>query len=366
MGSEKRIKAEHGIICAYGNDTLFGYFGWPSVCRVGKHELLAAASGFRTGHIDPFGKSVCFSSFDDGRTWGAPLVVNDSPVDDRDTGLVALGEGKALLTWFASDTRGLLARPAGSGKDRLKTRRYRMDFHPVVDAWDDAVVAANVGAFTRLRNADGTWSPRRKSLVSAPHGPTLRRDGTLLYLGNECSHEFGNTGGLKMGDIIAVESRDFGESWTKLGSVPNPDEGKFWEANVLELPNGELVGAIRHEPGFSTYLTRSSDGGRTWAKPEFLVAGAPPSLMLHSTGTIIMSYSWRGENPGQRMAFSRDGGKTWSLDWILRDDGPTPDLGYPSTVELADGSLRTVYYQKLHEDDLNCALLTSHWEMPRF
>ena len=103
-------------------------------------------------------------------------------------------------------------------------------------------------------------------------------------------------------------------------SVPNPDEGKFWEAHVVELPNGELVGAIRHEPGFSTYLTRSCDGGVTWAKPEFLVSGAPPALLLHSSGVLVMSYSWRGEKPGQRMAFSRDGGRSWSLDWILRDD----------------------------------------------
>jgi len=28
------------------------------------------------------------------------------------------------------------------------------------------------------------------------------------------------------------------------------------------------------------------------------------------------------------------------------DDGPDDDLGYPSTVELADGSLLTVSYQK--------------------
>ena len=365
MGNEKRIAAEHGIICAYGNDTLFGYFGWPSVCRIGEHELMAAASGFRTGHIDPFGKSVCFFSSDDGKSWGAPQVINDSPIDDRDTGLVALGDGSALLSWFASDTRGLLKRPS-NGADRLKTRRYRMDFTPVVESWDESVVAANVGAFTRLRRADGSWSPRRRSLVSAPHGPAMRRDGTLLYLGNECDYEPNHAGGCRMGDIVAVESRDRGENWKKLGSVPRPAEGKFCEAHVLELSNGELVGALRHEPGFSIYLTRSTDGGKTWAKPEFLVAGSPPSLLFHSSGTIVMSYGWRGEAPGQRVAFSRDGGRTWSLDWILRDDGPTPDLGYPSTVELADGSFCTVYYQKVRADDLNCALMVSHWTLPQF
>ena len=365
MANDKWIRAKHQIICGYGNDTLFGYFGWPSVCRVGEHELLAAASGFRTGHIDPFGKSVCFSSFDDGNTWSEPLIVNDSPVDDRDTGLVALGNGTALLSWFASDTRGLLARPS-TGADRLKTRRYRMDFTPIVEAWDESVVAANVGAFTRFRTARGVWSTRRPAPVSAPHGPALRRDGSLLYLGNECRYEPNHAGGIGMGDITAVESRDTGDNWNKLGTVPNPDEGKFYEAHALELPNGELVGAIRHQPDFSIYLTRSADGGKTWAKPEFLVAGSPPALLLHSSGTVVMSYGWRGEKPGQRVAFSRDGGRTWSLDWILRDDGPTPDLGYPSTVELADGSFCTVYYQKVHADDLNCALMTSHWSLPEF
>ena len=363
MVNEKRITAGHRIICAYGNDTLFGYFGWPSVCRVGEHELLAAASGFRTGHIDPFGKSVCFTSPDDGKTWGEPLIVNNSPIDDRDTGLVALGEGRALLTWFASDTRELLSRPS-NGADRLKTRRYRMDFHPVVDVWDDAVVAANVGAFTRLRNADGSWSERRMSPVAAPHGPARLRDGSLLYLGNECRYAPGMA--RWVGDVIAVRSADEGATWETLGTIAAPETGRDVEPHVLELPGGELLGAIRHQPDFSIYLTRSADGGKTWAKPEFLVLGAPPSLLLHSSGTIIMSYGWRGENPGQRVAFSRDGGRTWSLDWILRDDGPTPDLGYPSTVELADGSLCTVYYQKAHEDDLNCALMVSHWEMPQF
>jgi hypothetical protein len=362
VAANKRIKEDHRIICSFGNDTLFGYFGWPSACRIGEHELLAAASGFRTGHVDPFGKSVCFSSSDDGLTWGAPQIVNDSPVDDRDTGLTALNDGSALLTWFASDTRGVLN---DRSKAHLKTRRYRMDFRPIVEAWDDSTVAANVGAFTRIRSSCGAWSARHPSPVSAPHGPVLRRDGTLLYLGNECRHEHGNCGGLKMGNIIAVESRNAGESWTMLGSVPDPDEGKFYEAHVVELPDGELLGALRHEPGFSIYLTRSTDGGKTWTKPEFLVAGAPPSLLRHSSGTIVMSYSWRGEDPGQRVAFSLDGGRTWSSDWILRDDGPDSDLGYPSTVELADGSLCTVYYQKVNPGDLNCALMASHWTMPQ-
>ena len=358
---DKRIKAEHGIIRGYGNDTLFGYFGWPSVCRLGEHELLAAASGFRTGHIDPFGKSVCFSSSDDGRTWSEPQVVNNSPIDDRDTGLVALGGGRALLSWFAIDTRRYL---------RVKTRHHllrhagRMDFTPLTDLWEEEIVAANVGSFTRVREADGKWGPRRVSPVTSPHGPVRLHDGTLLYLGNECRYAPGKA--IWIGEVSAVRSADEGATWEHLGTVPSPDDGKNAESHVLELPDGELLGAIRDDSKFQVMLTRSTDGGKTWTPPEFLVAGSPPALLLHSSGTIVMSYSWRGEKPGQRMAFSRDGGKTWSLDWILRDDGPDIDLGYPSTVELADGGLCTVYYQKFHADDLNCALMVSHWQLPEF
>ena len=61
---------------------------------------------------------------------------------------------------------------------------------------------------------------------------------------------------------------------------------------------------------------------------------------------------------------SYDLGKTWEDDYVLHNaknekDG---DLGYPSTVELDDGSLLTVYYQK-YEDDLNCSILYTRWNL---
>ena len=49
---------------------------------------------------------------------------------------------------------------------------------------------------------------------------------------------------------------------------------------------------------------------------------------------------------------------------ILRADGPDSDLGYPATVELADGGLFTLYYQKA-PGNRQCSLLSSHWRLPR-
>ncbi len=356
----KRLKAEHGVIYSRGNDTLFGYFGWPSVCRHAEHGLMAAASGFRTGHVDPFGKSIVFYSEDDGVSWGGPEIVNDSPIDDRDTGLTALGGGRTMLSWFSSDTRRVLA---DRRKAHFDTRRLRLDISPVVDSWEESTVAANVGSFTRIREASGEWGRRRIAPLSAPHGPIRRSDGTLLYLGNECGYDPAEFG-IKMGQVMAAVSGDDGESWQIVGEIPPPDHGEFCEPHIVELGNGEIVGALRYQPDFSLFITRSSDGGATWSRPEFLAAGSPPSLLLHSSGVVVMSYSWRFERPGQRMAFSSDGGRSWDAEWILRDDGPDHDLGYPSTVELSDGSLYTVYYQKTELGALNCSLLSSHWTLP--
>ena len=61
---------------------------------------------------------------------------------------------------------------------------------------------------------------------------------------------------------------------------------------------------------------------------------------------------------------SRDGGQSWTYDYILRDDGPDGDLGYPSSVELKDGSIFTLYYQKPAAQQDKCALLWSRWQLP--
>ena len=60
---------------------------------------------------------------------------------------------------------------------------------------------------------------------------------------------------------------------------------------------------------------------------------------------------------------SYDEGESWEAGYVLRDDGPDGDLGYPAGVELPDGSLFTVYYQKVREGE-PCSLLWTRWVLP--
>ncbi len=109
--------------------------------------------------------------------------------------------------------------------------------------------------------------------------------------------------------------------------------------------------------------TESTDGGYTWTTARPLgFHGSPPHLLRHSSGVLILTYGYRQEPFGQRAALSYDNGTTWTHDYIIRDDGPDGDLGYPSTVEMADGTLFTLCYQKV-PGDKKCSLLWSKWEL---
>ena len=127
---------------------------------------------------------------------------------------------------------------------------------------------------------------------------------------------------------------------------------------------GSLFGAIRAHDPLRTVLTRSSDGGRNWSCAEDIgIPGAPPHLLRHSSGAIILVYGYRLEPFGQRVMISRDEGKTWQKDLILRDDGFSIDLGYPASIELPDNSILTIYYQALNAGE-KTGILYTKWQLP--
>jgi sialidase-1 len=178
---------------------------------------------------------------------------------------------------------------------------------------------------------------------------------------------------------LAARSQDGGLTWKVQGEVPlfpGTASANYHEAHVVELPSGRLVGMIRIESAanekvmpaglmnFSMMQTGSDDGGRTWNQPRPLgFHGSPPHLLRHSSGTLVCVYGCREPGFGQRAMLSYDDGLTWEHDWIIRDDGPDWDLGYPGSAELEDGSLFTVYYQKV-PGDAKCSLLWSRWRLP--
>ena len=75
-----------------------------------------------------------------------------------------------------------------------------------------------------------------------------------------------------------------------------------------------------------------------------------------------MSYGYRRKPFGNQARYSDDEGTTWSAPLTLSDDGIGGDLGYPSTVELDDGSLLSIWYERL-QNSPRAVLRQARWRI---
>jgi Neuraminidase (sialidase) len=119
----------------------------------------------------------------------------------------------------------------------------------------------------------------------------------------------------------------------------------------VETADGRVVVQIRNhnkQSSGETLQTESSDGGKTWSAPHSIgVWGLPSHLLRLKDSRLLMTYGHRRPPYGNQARLSEDGGRTWSDPMILSGDGMGGDLGYPSTVQLGDGSLLSVWYEAM-------------------
>ena len=61
-------------------------------------------SGDREEHVCPYGKTLLIRSGDGGETWTTPVIINNTPLDDRDAGIIELASGTLVMSWFTYAT----------------------------------------------------------------------------------------------------------------------------------------------------------------------------------------------------------------------------------------------------------------------
>jgi len=299
-------------------------------------------------------------SKDNGQTWTFPRVLLDSPIDDRDAGILETTKGSLLATTFTSNAYDEYYLKKGSHKNWPEQRHNQwLAAHNRVPA---AARKKELGTWM-IRSTDGgvTWSPRYDSLVNSPHGPINLKDGRILYPGKNLWREKTWIG--------VCESTDDGQSWQRLAPIPirkgdNPKD--YHELHGVEATNGMLIVHIRnHNPknNRETLQTESKDGGKTWTEPHAIgVWGLPSHLMRLNDGRLLMSYGHRRKPYGNQARVSDDHGKSWSEPITISGDGIGHDLGYPTTVQLDDDSLVTVWYEKMAGSTL-AVLRQAQWKL---
>jgi len=224
-------------------------------------------------------------------------------------------------------------------------------------------------AYFITRNRGHTWEgphllydPVFETIQARP-SYMLRPDGVLLWFVQGTRwDEFqrGNKIEEPEGRPMILASTDGAANWSFLAYVTPPfsDPAKICPHPAI-LPDGRIVVALRNLwPDWRFHWTdiyASDDGGLTW---RFLSRvnewGAPASLLVLKDGRLLCTYGYRMPPYGIRAKISEDRGETWGREIILRDDGGSPDLGYPRTALLPEGKVISVYYFNNASDVIKC------------
>lgn len=336
------------------------YHGWSTIAQGKSGRLFLSYSGGRESHVCPFGRVEFMQSDDDGRTWTWPQVIHDGPIDDRDSGILETHQGTLLATSFSS----LAYQPILAAQQQTPTWSLarRQQWESVHNRLKSSEREAQLGQWM-IRSTDGgkSWSPPYSSIVNSPHGPIQLADGRLFYAGKELW-----TGQKRVGACI---SEDDGISWQWLSEIPTrpgDQAANYHELHGVECQNGQIIVHIRNHNSThnrETLQTESLDGGLTWTQPHSIgVWGLPSHLLKLRDHRLMMSYGFRRQPYGNQVRVSADHGATWSSPLTLSNDGASGDLGYPSTVELADQSFLTIWYEK-SKGNANAVLRQAHWRL---
>lgn len=336
------------------------YFAWPTVTRLQNGKIAVVSSGYRLRHICPFGKTVISYSEDGGETYTAPAPIIDTVLDDRDGGIVPFGKSGVIVTSFNNTVE--FQRDKGAD---AYTQAY-------LDSVTPEREREALGATFRISNDGGvTFGKIFKSPITSPHGPVELSDGRLLWVGRTYSPNNAHRVGI---DQVEAHIINPDGSMTYVGCIENiVSEGEAvlsCEPHTIVLEGERLLTHIRVQSKgaarlFTVYQSVSEDNGKTWSTPVQILedkGGSPAHLLRHSSGTLICTYGYRESPYGVRVMFSRDDGATWEDKQDIYVNGVTADLGYPSTVELDDGSLLTVFYAHTAKGE-PAVIMQQKWQM---
>ena len=176
------------------------------------------------------------------------------------------------------------------------------------------------------------------------------------------------------GQPLCIRTLDGGTTWALVGWIgPCPPVDRYGYSimpSTVALEGGGYLSVIRRAGEFDgtsrwwleAFL--SPDEGVSWYKldaPLIVNGGNPASMITLEDGRIALTYGWRNAPYGIRAMISEDRGQTWGRELVLRMDGASWDLGYPRTVQRADGKCVTVYYFH-HADHPERSIACTIWD----
>ena len=171
-------------------------------------------------------------------------------------------------------------------------------------------------------------------------------------------------------------SDDKGKTWQRSTAVELPKRGAM-EASVAQLADGTLLMSLRTQLG-GPYLSRSTDGGKTWSKAVFsgLAGGESCTCLRPIPGTkdVVLffnnsKYNTKHHHYGERSpltaAVSSDNGKSWRIVGNIADDARAEYTNLDCLFTSKGDAVLTYMYAKpawnRRQIHLKAALIGRKW-----
>jgi len=292
---------------------------WPCLSLAADGTLRATIFN-QPNHGGCEGDTECWSSEDEGRSWQKLATLHPhEPATNHGLNHAA---GLSPDGTFLVITNGRSNRPPSG---QIRSAKESKILPPLVCRSKDG---------GRTWQTDGRVEPcGDQSHPPVAFGPILSwQDGRLAA----SLHADGN--------VHLYESQDDGLTWVR-GSLVAPKN--YNETTITELSSGKLLAAARTYDDQHLDLFSSDDAGKTWRNqgPVTTAGQIPGNLLQLRDGRVLLTYGVR--NLGLRglgYRWSEDEGHSWSRQGLLLNFDIITDGGYPSCVEMPDGTIVTAYY----------------------
>lgn len=298
---------------------------WPNLTKLPDGTIIATIFN-QPSHFQQPGDTDCWASEDNGATWAyrgrpAPRENPNYARGNTSVGLAANGDLVAITAGW-DDPQD----PNGAGN--ILT--------PILSRSSD-------GGSNWTISTTATAFPAESGYIGNPYGDIVQGENgklfTAIYSGSP-------------GLTRIFRSADDGHTWYEYSHIDSAVVVN--EPALLHLGGGRWLCASRtYDSGLDLYV--SADNAQNWSRRGKLSSHQqhPGHLMQMDDGRILLTYGNRNDPEGVDARVSGDEGLTWS-DPVRLGGFETWDGGYPSSMQLPDGKILTVFYEKYSipwEDD---------------